>query len=309
MKRLLFKMVKTLSMLVTLRSDACVALVEKAKKRLRRISVSDDRIFVEPKAVLLMPLRKEFESADGDEARRNIGILENAKIILLLSYFRKIKGIQHLILAFKRLRKERDDVYLVIVGTGPSIDELKALQEENSIPGILFVGYLPEEEKPAYLKMADIFVLPSLRDPWGLTINEAMICEKPIVTTWDVGAKELVRDNGVVVPSGDADKLYEAMASLLNNPEALREMGLKSWEYIREYSIEKEAEAFLNAILFVRETRTVKEGIGELSRYTAIFNYFVYYSLDLLRHLLPAEALGVLQSLLSQFGPEFWGMD
>jgi glycosyltransferase involved in cell wall biosynthesis len=114
------------------------------------------------------------------------------------------------------------------------------------------MGYLPEEMKPAYFKMADIFVLPSLRDPWGLTINEAMICEKPIITTWDVGAKELVRDNGIVVPSGDEKRLYEAMACMLADEARLREMGLKSWEYVQEYSIEKEAEAFLAAISYVK---------------------------------------------------------
>lgn len=257
-KMLIYKAVKTLSILVTLHSDACVALGKEASKRLSRLGVPRERIFVGPNAVPFMPLREDFESADGDEARRKIGIPGNNRIILSLSYLRKIKGIQHLILAFKRLRGEREDVILVIVGTGPYEKELKALQEEHNIPGILFMGYLPEEMKPAYFKMADIFVLPSLRDPWGLTINEAMICEKPIITTWDVGAKELVRDNGIVVPSGDEKRLHEAMACLLADEARLREMGLKSWEYVQEYSIEKEAEAFLAALSYVEKARTIK---------------------------------------------------
>jgi len=111
--------------------------------------------------------------------------------------------------------------------------------------------YIPEEEKASYLKAADIFILPSLRDPWGLTINEAMVCEKPIITTWDVGAKELVRDNGIVVPSGDEEKLYEAMRDLLADRELLFEKGRKSWEYVQEYSIENESRAFLDALRYV----------------------------------------------------------
>jgi len=257
-KTLIYKAVKTLSTLVTLHSDACVALGREAERRLRRLGVPRERIFVGPNAVPFMPLRADFESADGDEARRKFGIPENSRVILSLSYLRRVKGIQHLILAFKRLRDERKDVILVIVGTGPYEKELKAVQEKHNIPDILFVGYLPEEVKSVCFKMADIFVLPSLRDPWGLTINEAMICEKPIITTWDVGAKELVRDNGVIVPSGDEKKLYEAMARLLADEARLREMGKKSWQYVKEYSIEKESEAFLAAISYVEKAKTMK---------------------------------------------------
>ena len=113
---------------------------------------------------------------------------------------------------------------------------------------------MTEEEKPAFYKMTDIFVLPTLRDPWGLTINEAMICERPIVTTEDAGAKELVRDNGLVVPSGNEDALYSALEELLSDKEKLKRMGESSWQIIQEYSIENKSNVFLAAISYVNKS-------------------------------------------------------
>lgn len=253
LKRWIFDRVKATSIFVTRHSDACVALGEEAKKRLVRLGVPKEKIFVGPNALPICPLREAYENSDPLKPREELGISPDTKVILSLSYLREVKGVQYLIRAFERLRKERGDVKLVIAGAGPYLDELKSIQKDRKIPGIIFRGYLPEEEKPEYYKMADVFVLPTLRDPWGLTINEAMICERPILTTEGAGAKELVKDNGVIVPSGDEEALYEALQSLLADEESLRIKSMRSWEIVQDYSIENELRAFMAAISHVHE--------------------------------------------------------
>ncbi len=182
--------------------------------------------------------------------RDKLRIPKDVKVILSLSYLLKRKGIHYLIRAFGKLRNERGKTALVIAGSGPYLNELKRLCEENNIPDVHFVGYIRHDLTPLYYKMADIYVLPSLSDPWGLTINEAMICEKSVVTTENVGAKELIKDNGIVVPPGNEQELYKALKRLLENQEILKRMGEKSWKYIQAYSIENEAKGFKNAIKY-----------------------------------------------------------
>ena len=254
LKKWIFNRVKSLSLYVTRHSEACIALGEEAKKRLIRLGVPMEKIFVGPNVLPIAPFREKYEEVDVHVTRVKLGISSDRTVILSLSYLREVKGIQYLISAFGKLRRKRDDIVLVIAGTGPYQDELKSLQESQNIPDIIFTGYLPEEEKPAFYKMTDIFVLPTLRDPWGLTINEAMICERPIVTTEDAGAKELVRDNGLVVPSGNEDALYSALEELLSDKEKLKRMGESSWQIIQEYSIENKSNVFLAAISYVNKS-------------------------------------------------------
>jgi len=103
----------------------------------------------------------------------------------------------------------RRDATLKIMGIGEEEDKLKSLAigEKN----IVFLGYLEEEEKAKYYATTDIFVLPTLFDPWGLVINEAMYHGLPIITTSAAGATDLIRGNGIIVKAGDESQLKQAI--------------------------------------------------------------------------------------------------
>lgn len=240
----IFKIVKTTSIIVSKHADACVVPGIDAKRRLMRIGIQENKIHISPNATPIPIIREAYEKTN-QNLREKLGIPQNYKIFLSLSYLRKEKGIQHLIEAYKWFKQDREDIALIIIGDGPYRETLEKLS--YGIPDIHFPGYISEiEEKANYYKTADVFILPSLKDTWGLTINEAMICETPIITTHDVGARELIRDNGYVIPSRDPFVLHKSMVNILENN--LKNMGLKSWKYIQDYSIEKEAQGFIEAI-------------------------------------------------------------
>lgn len=169
--------------------------------------------------------------------------LEGKTVILSVSYLQKRKGVQYLIEAFIRLN--HPDAVLVIVGDGEYKAELLKLVPEGR-NDILFVGH--DEKTARYYAMADIFVMPSFSDPWGLTVNEAMLAGLPVITTSNVGAQELIQGNGYVIPPRDSSALETALQHLLHDPELRREMGRRSQEVIKSYTIEHAAKTCRDAI-------------------------------------------------------------
>ena len=187
-------------------------------------------------------LHQQIQQKDVLVLKRSLGI-EDKKIILSVSYLQKRKGIQYLIEAV--LNMNRPDTVLFIVGDGEYRQALQALVPEQRTE-IRFLGY--DEETAKYYAIADIFVMPSFSDPWGLTINEAMVAGLPVITTTNVGAQELIQGNGFVIPPRDSKALQEALECLLDNEQLRHEMGQRSLEVIKPYTIEHSAEVCLAAI-------------------------------------------------------------
>ena len=99
------------------------------------------------------------------------------------------------------------------------------------MPPVLLVGHRDREEIAAEYARADVFVFPSVSDPWGLVINEAMAASLPVVTTSEPGAvDDLVRHgaNGLVTPPFDAGALATAMVRLTRDAELRHAMGARS---------------------------------------------------------------------------------
>ena len=160
-----------------------------------------------------------------------------------MAYLQKRKGVQYLIEAFLQLNGK--DTVLLIVGDGEYKQELLKLVPENN-SDIMFVGH--DENTAKYYAMADIFVMPSFSDPWGLTINEAMVAGLPVITTTNVGAQELIQGNGFVISPRDSHALKTALEQLLNDDQLRHDMGQRSLEVIKPYTIQHTAEVCRAAI-------------------------------------------------------------
>jgi len=92
---------------------------------------------------------------------------------------------------------------------------------------ITYAGFRPPEELPMFFAQADVFVLPSRYDGWGVVINQAIGAGLPIVCSDQVGAgHDLVDDrNGAKFRAGDAESLYVAMRRFLDSPEIIGAAG------------------------------------------------------------------------------------
>ncbi len=171
-------------------------------------------------------------------------------VILYLGYLRKGKGADFLIRVFKDMG--RTDAVLVIAGSGEEERRLRRLAGASGC--VRFAGHVEGEEKAKCYAQADVFVMPTEHDPWGLVVNEAMYYGLPIVVTDAAGASELVTDNGIVVESGNGDALKKALTRLLEDRGLRREMGERSKIRIGKYGVEYAADSFMRVIRRVSGT-------------------------------------------------------
>lgn len=141
----------------------------------------------------------------------------DSQTVLFVGYLQERKGVQDLLEAWNRT--ETRNWTLKIAGSGPYESTLKRKVEEIDTDSIKFVGYVDGKEKAQLYQEAKVFVLPTLHDPWGLVVNEALYYGTPVVTTSAAGAADLVKagDFGIVVEPDDTDALSEALSKLLTD--------------------------------------------------------------------------------------------
>ncbi len=161
----------------------------------------------------------------------NIGVTAPLKI-LSLGYLRKEKNNEVLVRICSRFSKE--DLILTIVGDGPEQDNLKNIAGNN----IIFKDYLEGDAKFSEYRDADLFILPTIRDPWALTVNEAMSWGLPVICSNRAGARDMIEGNGIVIDPFNEDELFDAIKTFVDNRILCLEMGSKSLEIVKNYTIE-----------------------------------------------------------------------
>lgn len=169
--------------------------------------------------------------------RRELGI-EETHCLLAIGQFIHRKGFDVLLKAAAELPKSAG---IYIVGGEPT-EEYIALRRELGLDNVHFLGFQSKDALVKYYKAADVFVLPTREDIWGLVINEAMAYGLPVITTDRcVAGLELVEDgvNGYIVPVRSVEALAEKMALILKAD--LSAMGRASLEKVRPYTIENMA--------------------------------------------------------------------
>ncbi len=157
-------------------------------------------------------------------------------IMLMLSRLESEKSIMTALLAFKEVIKEYPHIGLVIVGNGSQKGELQNFCKEHNLP-VIFEGWT--EDPYSYFKTADLFLLTSLFEGYGLTLIEAAAAHCPIVTT-DVGlVGSILTDDAVFVcPPEDATCLAERVTALLGNAAVRSARSIAAFKEIKKHVIE-----------------------------------------------------------------------
>ncbi len=188
--------------------------------------------------------------------------LKGKRVILTAAYLTKRKGVDLLIRAFRQVSGE--DLCLVIMGDGKERSRLEELAKGDD--RIRFVGYCEGQKKHTYFAVAEIFVLASYYDPWGLVVNEAMQWGCAVIATDSTGCVErLVRDgeNGFVVKAGNVEELVRALQKVVEDPELSRRMGARSREVIGENGISAMARDFRLALEKWSTAARMKSGLAQ----------------------------------------------
>jgi glycosyltransferase involved in cell wall biosynthesis len=188
-----------------------------------KYGVPEDRVFVATHTIAPTLARQcQLSASQAAEFRRELGV--QGTVFLYVGRLWWGKGLRYLLQAFQRVQRERKDVSLLIVGDGPDLTLLEQQCRELCLSSVTFVGFKQREALPAYYAAADVLVFPTLGDPYGLVVDEALACSLPVISTDAVGEiADRIHDgvNGFIVPSEDSSALAAAMGRLAGD-ESLR---------------------------------------------------------------------------------------
>lgn len=196
-------------------------------------------------------LKSSIKSSEKQILREELG-MESDKVVISVGQFIHRKGLDILIKAWADIH---DDSSLYLLGGEPTTEYFQ-LMNEYKVNNIHYTGFKSTQELQKYYRAADLFVLPTREDIWGLVVNEAMANGLPVITTDKcVAGIELVEnyENGFLVPVEDEKALSEKIKVILNDGELLNKMSEKNLLKAQKYTIEKMANETLKILQCLRK--------------------------------------------------------
>ncbi len=147
------------------------------------------------------------------------------------------KNLLVLLEAFNQLNNS--DWGLILLGEGEQKPDLQLFVSENQIKNIFFFSGINWDRVPEYLALADVLVLPSTSEPWGLVVNEAMVCGLPVIVSDCCGCVEdLVKngENGFIFDPYREQELKEKLNFYVQNPDQIIPMGEVSRQIVSTFT-------------------------------------------------------------------------
>ncbi len=195
-----------------------------------------------------------------EKARRELELPD--RYFLYVGRFAPEKNLARLLEAYDTYRRRGGQWELVLLGSGPLQEELPALAERQQIPGVHWPGPKSYEELPLYYGLASCFILPSIREPWGLVVNEAEASGLPVLVSEKCGCvPELVHRgvNGYCFRPDDVDGLARLMLKVSGGDVDLHAFGEASRRIVSLYTPETWARALADCVETMLDRRRVAE--------------------------------------------------
>jgi glycosyltransferase involved in cell wall biosynthesis len=217
--------------------DCCLAIGTHNRNFYLARGLPIDRIGSMPYCVDNDHFRNKAQATDIEGMRAELNLEPGRPVVLYASKLMARKFPDLLLDAYQRLPEPRP--YLIYVGDGELRAELERKVSNCGLEGVRILGFRNQSELPAFYALADIFVLPSINETWGLVVNEAMNAGCAVIATDQVGsATDLVRsgENGFIINAQDVAQLTGALARCIEQ-ERFRKMGERSIQIISEWGI------------------------------------------------------------------------
>ncbi|MFC2065130.1 glycosyltransferase [Chloroflexota bacterium] len=251
--------------LILKEADQIVAATSTERTQLERLYTVDiEKVIVIPPGVDT----SHFYPIPVDEAREYIGVNLEDKMVLYVGRIEPLKGIDTLISAMSCLNFMEavgdKPVSLSIIGGDPDVSpafmttEMTRLQEMSNNLGmekmVIFLGKRSQDTLPYYYSSADVVVMPSHYESFGLVALEAMACGTPVIGSQVGGLTQLVQDGrtGFHVQNDDPQELCEKLKLLVSDDELRNKLGKQAQQYAKEYAwdviVEKMKTAYSNLI-------------------------------------------------------------
>lgn len=251
------KFAKFLAGFFSRNADAVLVPGTKHREFFTGLGVSPEKIFIMPNVSNLVLKQEDYTNRDDIIEELD---LEGKKTVLFVGRLIKLKGVQYLLKAFRKLLDKMEDVRLVILGDGEYRLKLEEIAHDLNLDHhVYFQGNVSNDMLGAYYLISNVFVLPSITthhaDACPLVVNEAMYFGTPVVTSDAVGTTFMIDDgvNGFVVPEKDYDALYEAIYKILKDPELEEKMRIVSKRVIEQgFTYENMVDGFNQAINLIK---------------------------------------------------------
>jgi len=196
--------------------DRCLYVGERNKKYYLNYGIRENKLVFSPHAVDNTWFEQEVSNLSKSELRRKYGIHEDSRVVLFSGKLIKNKRPLDLIYAVEGLKEKHEVVY---AGAGDQTSKIVALAKKLNVK-VRLLGFKNQSEMPAVYTIADILVLPSSSETWGLVVNEAMVCGIPVIVSDAVGcAPDLIDpgETGDTYPVGDVRALRNALCRILGS--------------------------------------------------------------------------------------------
>lgn len=181
---------------------------------------------------------RRLEAPAISEFRTELGLAKKTKIFLFVGRLHPEKGIKTLIESLKFI-EHQNFILLMIYSFSDYKETYQQLAQNLGVSKkIKFIGYVKNEELPKFYNVADLTILPSIREQWSNTIMESIACETPILAT-NVGANPyLIKDGqtGYLVPPNDAVSLAKKIQYIIENPDIVKKVTDNSLQEIKKYN-------------------------------------------------------------------------
>jgi D-inositol-3-phosphate glycosyltransferase len=193
-----------------------------------------------------------FYPIPADEAKMYVGLKPEDRMVLYVGRIEPLKGLDTLIQAMSSLElSDHDRVHLAIIGGDPAASpremsaemaRLQKLCDDLSVgQTVVFLGKRDQDKLPYYYSAAELVVMPSHYESFGMVALEAMACGTPVIASEVGGLAYLVKDGetGFTIPDQEPDMLCEKISWLLNDRELHATMSQQAVEYAQDYAWEK----------------------------------------------------------------------
>jgi N-acetyl-alpha-D-glucosaminyl L-malate synthase BshA len=237
-------LLKAMIRLILRHADYIVVVSSALKKRVVELcGINEEKIEVINMGIdtnLFKPLPKAL-------IRRKLSLPPEAVIVLFVGSLRPVKGLKYLMMALSLLRTNRL-VQLYVIGQGQEEEQLRNLCSQLEIDGAVnFLGSKTQSEVAEWLAAADIFVMPSLAEGFGLAVLEALHCGTPVVASNVGGIPDFVVNgrNGFLVEPRNSEQLADRLSLLIDDEQVYQTVRQGATSVCGNYSVEHQAKKLI----------------------------------------------------------------
>ena len=241
---------KLLLPLIFRQADSVLVGSTLGKQMVKSIGIPEQLITLTPFAVDNSWWISQSEQVNVQMVRQQWDVPEDAIILLFCAKLQSWKRPQDALKAFVNANVQNS--YLIFAGDGLLRADLETDAESLGVKDrVRFLGFVNQSQLPSIYSSADLFILPSDYEPFGVVVNEAMLCGCPAIVSDKVGAGyDLIRhgENGFIYPCGDLNVLSEILKEILPDQNRLKKMGTAATIRMKSWSPEENVEAIVQAL-------------------------------------------------------------